>query len=479
LASESKSMQVKVTLTGGAKFIKPPTLLCVHSGNSTSPSDTLGIADSTLNWGALGALPTPPIGATENTTVFPLPTTNPTTGQASYSFAFPEGFIISKAGSGACLLTLSAAPYAVAAGGAVINSALVSTTPGTDVSLNVDVIYDDFFVKQTKSTAIKLISFVTAYKTEFLKTNPAANPAGLMGTQATIDVGTLSKKFISGLYAFGGHVKVVPSDTTRPALRNASGFGISAVNIIESASISVTGPTIATLSKVTFNYPTKIGGGVGACAESVIVEGSPSATSSGAVSDSVSIPIANATVGYSALVSATNNADHTGMLLCLVAQGVDKTLEAGYVTLTVNGITAAGKVVELGSSSSDFLNVKRNGTVVRVLNVPGAAPGVDPYRVNIRMFNTSNQPIAGDVVGSIYGVDGKVIADKVVLSSNLAANSISLVTSDKLISLVGKNWSGRAWMLIQAPIDPTFFKVQVLVKQPSGVLANISTDATD
>jgi len=32
--------------------------------------------------------------------------------------------------------------------------------------------------------------------------------------------------------------------------------------------------------------------------------------------------------------------------------------------------------------------------------------------------------------------------------------------------------------LIQAPVQDTF-KVQVLMKNPSGVLSNISTDATD
>jgi len=120
--------------------------------------------------------------------------------------------------------------------------------------------------------------------------------------------------------------------------------------------------------------------------------------------------------------------------------------------------------------------VKRNGTVVRVLNVPGDP--ADPYRVNIRMYNTSSQTV-NNIMGTLHGVDGKLIADNIILAPSLAPNNVKLITSDSLVTLVGKTWTGRAWMIIQAPVDPTGFKVQVLVKQPSGVLGNISTDATD
>ncbi len=460
-ASETKSLQVKVSLTGGAKFVKAPSLICLHSG-ATTPAVL-----STFNWADVEGS-TNPMPAT--TKPYELSTTNSLAGASTYNFYFPEGFAIPNIDSGACILSLSAAPHPIAVDGLAIGNGITLATPGVDVGLNVEVTYDDFFLKVTRKDAtIPLISFVTAYKATF--TNK--NIAGTTAAAAVIDVGTLSKKFTSGsLQALGGSVIVEHVDKMR-TLRNASGFALSATDIISSASITVSGPTVATLSKVTFNSP-----GGKSCAAGDIIGAAP-ATVSGRAADSITVQVTGGTTtdSYKSLVSGVV-ADHTGLLVCLIAEGNTKVMQDGYVTLTVNAVTPAGKVVELGSSSADFLKVKRNGVAVRVLNVPGADAKTDPYRVNIRMYNTSNQEVK-DVAGILYGVDGKVIADKVVLAASMPPNTVKLITSDNLISLVGKGWTGRAWMLIQAPVDASLFKVQVLIKQPSGVLANISTDAAD
>jgi len=469
-ASESKSLQVKITLTGGAKFVKSPSLICVHSGLAAGESNPLGVASAgatwsnstTLNYG-VNELPASPAALSAQTTVYRLPPTNTSPGLASYNFYFPEGFVVSNGGSGACLLAFSALPT-VANGTIAFNSALTLPANASDVALNVDVTYNDFFTPVTKSTAISMISFTTAYAADFTKADAAV-----------IDVATLSKKFTLGATTvYGGKVIVNATKNAANAvkkLRNAAGFALSATDIVSAASITISGPTIATLSKVSF-YDALTPSN---CTTTLVVEGAPTAVSGGA-SDSVTIPIPAGSISYAKLVTALSVGNHDGLNLCLVAEGNTKVMTDGYVSITVNGITTAGgKVVELGSSA-DFLQVKRNGTVVRVLNVPGDA--ADPYRVNIRMYNTSTQAVE-NILGTLYGVDGKEIATNLVLAPSLAPNNMKLLTSDNIVTLVGKPWTGRAWLLIQAPVDSSGFKVQVLIKQPSGVLANISTDATD
>jgi len=460
-AAETKSLTVKVTLTGGAKFVKAPYLICVHSGDANSPA--AGV--KAVLWGDIKPSPVAPISVVNAATAYKIPTTNTTPGLASYNFYFPEGFTVTEKGSGACLLAFSALPT-MAAGDAALVPALTLPAAATDVSLNVDVIYDDFFTKQTKSTAISMLSFTTAYKAEFDKAK----------TIPTIDVAALSKKFLLGSTTeFGGHVIV---NATKDALnvakefRNASGFGLSAANVVSAVSLTFTGPPIATLSKVSLNSANV----ANSFCTTKILDASPAAVSGGS-SDTITVSIPFGTSAYGTLVSANAGIlTHDGTNVCLVVDGT-KIMSEGYVSITVNGITAdGGKVVELGTSPPDFIRVKRNGAVVRVLNVPGDPK--DPFRVNIRMFNTSNQTV-NNVLGTLYGVDGKVIADGVVLAASIAPNNMKLITSDSLLTLSGKTWTGRAWMIIQAPVDPSGFKVQVLMKQPSGVLSNLSTDAID
>ncbi len=477
-AAEGKQLIVKVSLTSGATFVKTPSLICMHSGGGTQVA--AGI--TALNWA--GVQPTlDPMTNDTTVTAYRINPSQTVAGKSTYNFVFPEGFATQAEnhGSGACILSIGTGgnPYPIVDADAVSVPAIKVTTPGTNVSLNVEVSYDSFFnTIVDKASALPMITFVTGYKAEFSKTNPvaAANTNDPYANAVPmIDVAASSKKFTSGrLHAFAGYLIVTAIDGSR-TLRNASGWGLSAGNVLTSAAITITGPTIATLSKVTLNSAstTEANGG-NKCNANVEAEGVPAAVSGG-LANSVTIGVDQTMGAYSAIVSATTT-NHKGALVCLIAGGTS-IMQDGYVTLSVVG-TSYGKSVELGNTAADFSLVKRNGAVVRVLNIPGATPAADPYRVNIRMFNTSSQDVT-NIKGTIYGVDGKEIATDILLADKLPQNGMKLITSDTLISLVGKNWEGRAWMVIQAPVDKSFFKVQVLVKQPSGVLANISTDATD
>jgi hypothetical protein len=336
--------------------------------------------------------------------------------------------------------------------------------------MTVEVSYNDFFGVQTKRSTIPVIRFTTAYKAEFLGTN---GPAGDTAAAPMIDVGVLSKRFkennVNVNEAFAGYVVITAAASN---MRGANGVGVSALDLIDSATLTFSGPTIATLSKVTLHLPSDVK--ANGCKATVQLNGQISAGTGGTASDVISIPI-NTNDPYSAFISSATVANEaSGFAVCLVGDGI-KTMVPGYVGLTVNVTSPGGKVTEL-AASPDFVEVQRNGTVVRVLNVPGKSS--DPYQVNVRMFNVSNSEI-GNIKGTLYGIDGKEIATDILLADKLASNNMKLLKSADLVKLAGKEWEGRAWLLIQAPVSSDSFRVQVLMKNPTGELANLSTDAAD
>ena len=147
----------------------------------------------------------------------------------------------------------------------------------------------------------------------------------------------------------------------------------------------------------------------------------------------------------------------------------------GQISITVNGISPGGALFEIGSGNIAL--VGRNGTVVRVLNIPNST-GAD--RAFIRFYNTSTQPVV--VTGTLYGQDGKEIGTKgAKLFDPLQSNDTKTLDSAALMAKVGATaaWTGRAWLMIQAPISADMFKVQALVRTANGTLTNVSSDATD
>jgi len=485
-SGDTKNLRIKVSLTGGVKFNKTPRLLCPHSADSIAagtPSvvSTKGI--SAALWSHVASSTATVTEFSGGTTALMITPDSTIVGQSFYTFTFPDGFNVSTASSGACLLTFSAGdPYPTPAAALAVTaiSVLKGAVAGSDVTMNVETTYNDFFTSITKTAAIKIISFVTAYKAEFAKLNIAG--ATHTGSYATIDVGTLSKRFLTdGVNvnnALAGHVIVTAAAA---GLRGANGVGLSAKDVLSGVSITVSGPTIPTLSKVSFHQPKDVSCTNAAIAEGVVVASTTSGSTSGTTVDSLTIPFTT-DAQYSGLVSSgtsltPTNAAHSGFLICLQTDG-NKPMAPGFVSITVNGVTPSGKTVELGTIG-DIVEVKRNGTAVRVLNIPLEA--ADPNQVNIRMFNTSSQPLTG-VKGTLYGVDGAVIKDDMDLLGGTAIDpyGLKLVKSTDVVAMLGTGSTakGRAWMLIQAPVQDTF-KVQVLMKNPSGVLSNISTDATD
>jgi len=455
--SASKNLSIKVTLTNGAKFLVIPKLICPstgaadsYGGKGISGADWTKVVDASTVSGANDA------GGTAYK-LLPISTGN----MGSLTFEFPQGFTIPNVGSGACLLSYSAGLAAEATIAAV--AALKGGAAGQNIDMAVEMTYQDVFASATKTATIPLIKFVTAYQATISKDNLVTKTA----SDVTVDVRTDSKKFVlkDGSVTnvvLGGSVNV---SATVAGIRNATGALVSASDLFTTATITIGGSPVSTLGSITFSSANMNG----ACGGTLLTTpvGTPTVASGGGGSITVSLPMAGD--AYSAMVSGV-----TGLALCFNADGT-KVMSDGQVSITVNGISPGGALFEIGSGNIAL--VGRNGTVVRVLNIPNST-GAD--RAFIRFHNTSTQPVV--VTGTLYGQDGKEIGTKgAKLFDPLQSNDTKTLDSAALMAKVGATaaWTGRAWLMIQAPISADMFKVQALVRTANGTLTNVSSDATD
>ena len=454
--SASKNLSVRVTLTNGAKFLVTPKLICPSTGNADSYGGKgISGADWAMVDDAAKVTAVNLVGGTAYK-LNPLSTVN----MGVLTFEFPQGFTIPNVGSGACLLSYSAGLAAEAATTAAV--VLKGGAAGQNIDMAVEITYQDVFASVTKTATIPLIKFVTAYQATISKDNLVTNTA----SDVTIDVRTESKKFVLKdnsvtNVVLGGSVKV---GTTVASIRNATGALVSAADLFTTATITIDGSPVSTLGSITFNSA-NIAGACGTPLTEPV--GTPTVASGGGGSITVSLPVAKD--AYGAMVSGT-----TALAICLNADGT-KVMSDGQISITVNGISPSGALFEIGSGN--IVLVGRNGTVVRVLNIPNST-GAD--RAFIRFYNTSTQPVV--VTGTLYGQDGKEIGTKgAKLFDPLQSNDTKTLDSVALMGKVGATaaWTGRAWLMIQAPISADMFKVQALVRTANGTLTNVSSDATD
>jgi len=462
--SASKNLSVKLTLTNGAKFQVKPYLICPSTGNN----DSYGVAGiSAAEWTKIEDAGEVIAGNTTNAhTAYRLAPLN-TSNMGILTYEFPQGFTIPTVGSGACLLTYSANVGTLGAGTTGALVALKGGAAGQNIDMTVEVTYQDVFASVTKTSTVPLIKFVTAYVATVSKDNIVDTTK----SDVTIDVKTDSKKFVlkdgsNVSVVFAGSVIVSASNAE---IRNATGALVSAADLFSSAQITIEGETVSTLSSITFANAAV---GCGTTLASPV--GVPASTTAGVGSVKVSMSTTDA--AYTALV---NGGGLTALAVCLNTNG-NVPMNDGQLTMTVNGVSPAGAAFEMGNGNLAL--VGRNGTVVRVLNIPNSKTTAD--RSFIRFYNTSNQPVV--VTGILYGQDGKALGSTSgsKLFDPLYANDVKALTADQLAEKVlgaGKtaDWTGRAWLMIQAPISSDFFKVQSLIRSPNGTLINVSSDATD
>lgn len=475
--AQSKVLTVRLSLTTGAYFTKGTgsgaTLVCI---NYTAVATNTTHSASSLLWSDVEAPATTPAFSKSAIAVSPTPALASNT--SNLLFAIPDGFVASDKG---CILTFSAQePFA---GTPVAGeSAMTALTLGggtNDVKLTTQVTFQELFQNKTVTAAGTIINFVPA-----IAGSVAPKTSSGVLLDPVIDVKYNSQKFIKQVDG----VKLLPNDlqkivvgnvaaeyVNKPAagaaakFRAASGGEVSAFDItttnkvMSAVNVVLSGPTIAAASKVSLNR-------YGTCAVGdVVVGGTPVLTTSGTsgtVSDgSITLTIAQADVAKL----------NSGLDVCIEVDGT-KLISEGQVTATLTGYRKNGLTTfEIGTGS--LATVRRNGVVLRILNIPNSTNADQAF---IRFYNTSSQDI--NITGTLYGQDGKSIGTpNSSLFAPLKAHDVEILDAAKLAGKVGATapWTGRAWLTVQAETAPELLKVQSLVRSPTGVLINLSTDAVD
>jgi len=450
----TKTLFVRVALTGGAKFAAEPRLICPNRNKDLTVDEvgkflSIGAGADVDHLASAGTLPASNIDIASG--IFLKPTT-PATSKTVAVFNFVSGVTTTKEG---CLLTFNTASNAAQG----FTAAYSITTRG-DIGMSVERGYIQGAVITTSVVSGVFLTFKTALKSLIT----ATEAKGSISIAPVIDVKQASKKFEGGTptQAILGGIKVVTGAVAHTKLRlsNVSGFstldGLAAA-LMTTATVTIAGNPLAGLKTVGLYHATNCG------TQATVSPVAPSSTSGGN----------NVVLSNIAIASAI-----AGLNICATVDGTT-TLNNGQLTAVLTGGGVDKMVPDLGGEGN-LASVGINGARVRVLNVPSTT---NADQVFIRFYNASGQDTV--VRGTLYGQDGKILgSDNVVLFNPLKAYSVGVLDAAKLASLVGGGtpvpaWSGRAWLLVQAELDKDSFKVTGLVRTPQNVLVNLSTDASN
>jgi len=442
----SKSLFVRTTLTSGAKFANEPYLICPTVGKSALDMTNANNAN------IVSAADIPATIAAATTVGLMSTATSPAAGKVTATFNVVSGVTLSSAGH--CLLTFSP-PAAVG----TFLSAYTVTNRG-QIGLNVEIGYVQGGLVATAVSSGVFMSFVTALKAEVTSTEfGGVNPA------VTIDVKQASKKFVAGnavtpTVATLGSVKITSANANANIrLAAVTASDKSAANILTTGTVTVSGALLAGVQSIALYQA------AGCTTMSTVPAGTPAATSAG-----VAATITLSNIPIAELIAGLN--------ICATVPGTT-TLNGGQLSAVLVGGGVDKFVPDLGAGNNIAL-VGINGSRARVLNIP---PANNADQVFLRFYNTSSQDTV--VRGTLYGQDGKILGtENVVLFNPLKANDVEILDATGLATKIGGGtaiapWTGRAWLLVQAEVESSSFKVQGLVRTPSNVLVNLSTDATN
>jgi len=443
--TSAKTLSFKVTLTGGAKFAKTPYAVCPFPGtnNSTVVEGMVSATVDSTTW-------------TNNKSALLLTAMSggiaiDAANKATATFNVPAGFITRF--DGLCYITM-----APTGSPAAMVTAYTVGDRGT-VGMSVETTYVQGGVKQTVTANGNLLKFVTALKAVISPKDTPGNTTPIV----TIDVKQGSKKFES----YGNPILVSPTNATLGSVKLNSANANSKIRIAAESALGWTVSTLMTTGTVTINGPLMAGVQSvalynGTCAAGAsVAAGTPTATTGGGGNVSVTaISVVNLVLGLN---------------ICGIVDGT-KVLNAGQLSAVLTGGGVDKFAPNLGAET-DIVNVKINGARLRVLNIPASNAADLAY---IRFYNTGSQDAA--VTATLYGMDGKVLGTPdAVLFGPLKSNDVEVLDAAKLEKKFGLTapWTGRVWMLVQAEIDKDLFRVQALIRSPSGALINMSTDTTN
>ena len=450
----TKTLFVRVTLTGGAKFAAEPKLVCPNNYSAAAPADgtfaNIGVGDTSALLASAGNTTT----AVQVSKGLYTVATTPASGKATATYNLVSGLQTTNSG---CIITFTPA-------GAVGFTAAYTVTTRGDIGMTVEAGYIQGAVAVTSVMSGVFMTFKTALKSIITATE--IQPSSPVTPKVNIDVKQASKKFVDDAgttvsQATLGGIQVVEAyDSTKMRLSTISGFAnvaSLAPYIMTTATVTIAGNLLGGVKSV------GLYGATDCATVSTVPLATPATTTGGSNVVLSNIPIASALLGLN---------------ICASVDGTT-TLNNGQLTAVLTGGGKTNFVPDLGAEAN-IANVGINGARVRVLNIPPATAGDQAF---IRFYNTSSQDTV--VRGTLYGMDGKILGtENAVLISSLKANSVVMLDAPKLAAAVGggtaiQPWAGRAWLLVQAELDKDSFKVVGLLRTPSNILVNLSTDASN
>lgn len=165
------------------------------------------------------------------------------------------------------------------------------------------------------------------------------------------------------------------------------------------------------------------------------------------------------------------------MNVCMLANGTS-TIDRGTVSFAVTVAASGSYKPNVGIVDTTLVKIVKNGTSIKVLNIPAPQNGTD--QAYVRFYNMSSN--SGKVFGTLYAQDGTALGTaNTLLIDNFAANNVKALSSTDLATAFGLStaataqaWAGRAWLQIESEVKG--LRVQALVRSggAGGVLMNMS-----
>jgi len=431
-ATSDEPYFVNITLSGGAVFGElPVSLACTYSGAV--------VANATVD--------SPPVTVRGNVATYRLAPGN------------SAGSVAGSLTGTTCTLNLSAA------------NAIILTSGVKDYGITVTAAWFDAYEKVSASVVGTLITFAQGAQ------------ASVEQGQVTVDVSSpsLSKNFItlannvSATVAAGGTIVA-----RLGSIKYAQTVGVKTLGMVQtdtndylkSFTLTVSGAPLNAVQQTATTSAHSSAGiflSLDACVDSAAIPaGSPRNPTSGKIT-------------FVGVVPAPANAATVTWSVCMVANGVNA-IERGQVGFTIGPIVGVvtSDVPNLSVVDPTLTTVAKNGTSLKVLNIPSPD---SPYDLpTIRFYNMGTT--TGRITGTLYGQGdannvggGEVLgASNTILVESLAPNAVKAIPSAEIGKLFGKTtWTGRAWLQIESEIKG--LRVQALIRTNVGgqlVLTNMS-----
>jgi hypothetical protein len=173
---------------------------------------------------------------------------------------------------------------------------------------------------------------------------------------------------------------------------------------------------------------------------------------------------------------------NSGLNVCMLPNGIT-TLEKGSVsfTLTVKTPANTGDKPNLTITDTILTTVVKNGTSVKVLNIP--PPDYTTDVAYVRFYNMGS--VAGKIYGTLYsqgktdgtneGGGSPIGTPNTLLIDSLAPGQVIALSGPAIGTKFGATtWPGRAWLQVESEVKG--LRVQALVRSggAGGTLTNMS-----